>query len=87
MGRAVAHAKLRDTGRAIADCSEAIRLMPSNSEPYRLRGEIYAAAGNKDHAEADFAMAEKLPSLGEERRKEAAKVPLQESAPIEASCH
>jgi tetratricopeptide (TPR) repeat protein len=60
LGRAAAHMMLRETDRAIADCSEAIRLQPSDPDAYQMRGAAYDAAGDKDRARADAAMAKTL---------------------------
>jgi tetratricopeptide (TPR) repeat protein len=58
-----AHAFL-DSGdykRAIADCTEAIRINPSHSElPYLLRGIAYMSSGHQDEAAKDMRTVEQM---------------------------
>ena len=49
-----------DFDKAIADCTEAIRLDPKWAEAYYDRGSAYEKKGDKAKAEADFAQAKKL---------------------------
>ena len=41
-------------GRAIADCTEAIRLAPDGFQAYALRGALFERQGEKDEAVADY---------------------------------
>ena len=50
----------RNYDKAIADCTEAIRLDPALLEAYFLRGLSYGKNGDKAKAKDDFAQAEKL---------------------------
>ena len=54
---------LRDKGehdKAIADCTEAIRLDPKYAKAYYNRGWAYGRQGDKTKAEEDFARAREL---------------------------
>jgi Flp pilus assembly protein TadD len=46
--------------RAIADCTEAIRLDPKNALAYLGRGNCYNKKGERARAEDDFAQARRL---------------------------
>ena len=49
-----------DFDRAIADCTQAIRLNPKNAYPYCERGLAYAGKSDDDSAIADFTQAIQL---------------------------
>jgi len=46
--------------KAIADCNQAIRLVPNYAEAYVNRGDVYKDKGNRDKAIADYNQAIKL---------------------------
>ena len=46
--------------RAITDSTEAIRLQPLSVRAFTFRAKMYKRAGDNEHAEADFAVAEQL---------------------------
>lgn len=48
---------------AIADFTKAIALKPNYGRAYRDRGTVYQLKGDKQHAEADYAMARKLGAM------------------------
>jgi tetratricopeptide (TPR) repeat protein len=48
--------------KAIADCTEAIRLQPNLASAFRTRGEAFAKTGELEKALADYAEARKLAS-------------------------
>jgi tetratricopeptide (TPR) repeat protein len=50
--------------RAIADCTEAIKLTPRNVIAYVRRALGYYRSGDKDHAILDYSIAEKLDAMG-----------------------
>jgi TPR repeat len=50
--------------RAIADCSEAIKLTPRNVIAYVRRALAYHRSGDEDHAILDYSIAEKLDAIG-----------------------
>src|SRR5262245_58247121 len=52
----------RDYERAIADYSEAIRLVPANAPAFLGRGNAYASKGDRDRAIADYSEAIRLDS-------------------------
>jgi len=58
--RGVAYGQRREYDKAIADCTEAIRLDPASAVTYYVRGLAYEKKGDKAKAEADFAKAKKL---------------------------
>ncbi len=50
--------------RALADCSEAIKLTPRNVIAYVRRALAYHRSGDEDHAILDYSIAEKLDAIG-----------------------
>ena len=52
--------KLNDPAGALAAFNGAARLDPHNAAAYRGRGDAYEKLGQKDKAEADFELAERL---------------------------
>jgi tetratricopeptide (TPR) repeat protein len=50
----------RDYDKAIADCTQAIKLNPKNGEAYYVRGNAIKAKGNQAQADKDFAEAKRL---------------------------
>jgi Flp pilus assembly protein TadD len=58
--RGIAYGLRGDFDKAIADCTEAIRLDPKNTQAYQNRGVAYGKKGEKAKAEEDFAQTKKL---------------------------
>lgn len=58
--RAVIYYNSGDYNRAVADCNKVLELAPDNAWAYCVRGSCYAALGNNNLAQADFAKARAL---------------------------
>ena len=58
--RGIGYALKRDYEKAVVDFSEAIRLDPTNPEPFSYRSRAYLSIGEKEKADADLEQAKKL---------------------------
>ena len=65
--RGAAYAAMGELDKAIADCSEAIRLNPTLAEAYCNRGFAYVVVGNRDKAMDDFKRVQELASIRGEK--------------------
>ena len=66
--RGVGYLEMGEYDRAIADCTEAIRLDPRAADFYFNRAKAYIAKGEQAEAKADWAEAKRLGfKLGEQR--------------------
>ena len=59
-GRGLAYGGKGEYDKAIADCTEAIRLNPNYAAAYYIRGAAYEEIGDKAKAAADYAKAKQL---------------------------
>ena len=60
IARGAVYGEKGEYGKAIADCTEAIRADPNNADAYINRGFAYQKIGEKGKADADFAKAKEL---------------------------